>query len=150
MLLRYISSCTHIEAIPALEILLKNVDKKDQFLHVHYEMCILLRVLSSDRVIDVGRLERSLNDLYQFIAQEFPWASVSPSLHSLLGHGAEFVRKNDNMGLCTLSEQGSEGKYAVFSFLVADTQLYKRFYPSIHWSVHPSVGPSVGNDLVKK
>ena len=116
MLLRYISSCTHIEAIPALEILLKNVDKKDQFLHVHYEMCILLRVLSSDRVIDVGRLERSLNDLYQFIAQEFPWASVSPSLHSLLGHGAEFVRKNDNMGLCTLSEQGSEGKYAVFFF----------------------------------
>ena len=101
------------EAIPALEILLQNVEKKHQFLHVHYKMCVLLRVLSSDRVIDVARLDRNLNDIYQYIQQEFPWASISPSVHALLGHGSEFVRKNDNMGLCTLSEQGSEGKYAV-------------------------------------
>ena len=98
------------EAIPALEILLEKVDKKEQFLHVHSELSILLRVLSSDRVIDVGRLDRSLNDLYQFIAKEFPWANVSPSVHALLGHGREFVRRNDSMGLCTLSEQGSESK----------------------------------------
>ena len=89
-------------------ILLEKCGKREQFLHVHLELSILLRVLSSDHAIDVDRLETSLNNLYVFIAKEFPWARVSESLHALLGHGAEFVRRNGNVGLSTLSEQGSE------------------------------------------
>ena len=75
---------------------------------MHLELSILLRVLSSDHPIDVEKLEASLNTLYVYIAKEFPWARVSESLHALLGHGAEFVRRNGNIGLSTLSEQGSE------------------------------------------
>ena len=80
---------------------------------MHLELSILLRVLSSDHPIDVDRLEASLNNLYVFIAKEFPWARVSESLHALLGHGAEFVRRNGNIGLSTLSEQGSESNFSI-------------------------------------
>ena len=80
---------------------------------MHLELSILLRVLSSDHPIDVDRLEASLNNLYVYIAKEFPWARVSESLHALLGHGAEFVRRNGNIGLSTLSEQGSESNFSI-------------------------------------
>ena len=94
--------------MPALEILLEKTKKKEQFLHIHMQLSILLRVVSSDHPVDIERLEGSLNELYLYIVKEFPWARVSESLHALLGHGAEFVRRNGNIGLSTLSEQGSE------------------------------------------
>ena len=99
--------------MPAFAILLDKCKKKQQFLHVHLELSILLRVVSSDHAIDVERLESSLNNLYIYIAKEFPWARVSESLHAFLGHGAEFVRRNGNIGLSTLSEQGSESNCIV-------------------------------------
>ena len=94
-------------------MLLAKCGKKEQFLHVHWELSVLLRVISSDHPIDVDRLESSLKDLYIYIAKEFPWARVSESLHALLGHGAEFVRRNGNIGLSTLSEQGSESNFII-------------------------------------
>ena len=75
------------------------------------ELSVLLRVVSSDHPVDIERLESSLNSLYLYIVTEFPWARVSESLHALLGHGAEFVQRNGNVGLSTLSEQGSESMF---------------------------------------
>ena len=71
---------------------------------------MLYRVVASDRVIDVERLDQRLKALYTYILVEFPWVRVSESVHSFLAHSAELIRNNDNTGLGSFSEQGSEGR----------------------------------------
>ena len=100
------------EATPALERVLekRKVAKKTQYLHIHSEFSITFRVASCDSVVDVDRLSNRLRDLYVFIVTEFPWAKISPSVHMFLAHTAEHIRNNENTGLCSVSEQGSESK----------------------------------------
>ena len=101
-----------LEATPALKAILtkRRVSSADAFEHVHREFSIIFRVASSDSVIDVERLETRLRDLYLFIVQNFKWARISETVHHVLAHTAEQIRLNDNTGLCTLGEQGSESK----------------------------------------
>ena len=88
----------------------KNIGSAAAFLRIHYALGRLLRVISSNRRINVDEFERLLRELYLDIVRSFPWCRISESVHFFLGHGGMLVRRNGGFGLMTLSEQGSEGE----------------------------------------
>ena len=100
------------EVVPALDKILteRQVAEKDAYLAMHNEFSILFRVVSCDRIVDVDRLESRLRDLYVSIVREFSWVRISESVHGFLAHSSEQIRRNQNRGLSSLSEQGSESK----------------------------------------
>jgi hypothetical protein len=69
---------------------------------------IILRVISTKRLIDADAFEDFCNKTYLLLCEEFPWVSVSTSVHRLLGHSAERIRLNQGYGLGMVSEEGLE------------------------------------------
>jgi hypothetical protein len=69
---------------------------------------IILRLISSKRLVDVDAFEDFCNKTYICLCEEFPWVSVSTSVHRLLGHSAERIRLNHGFGLGMISEEGLE------------------------------------------
>ena len=86
------------------------MQKQDDIMKIHWQLSIVLRVMSSDRLVNVQRFSTFCNDLYAEILEKFPWVNVSKSIHALLAHIPALIERNNGKGLLNLSEQGSESK----------------------------------------
>ena len=65
--------------------------------------------MNSKEKIDTIRLEVLCKDSYEFIINNFPWVSNTPTLHKLLAHTPELIRDyNDSYGLKSYSEKALE------------------------------------------
>ena len=76
-------------------------------------MNVVNRVMSSDSRIKVFDYRKYCLDTYIFILETWPWVLVSEAIHRLLGHSFEFIVLNQNCGLKTVAEQGSEATHRV-------------------------------------
>ena len=74
---------------------------------------IILRIYGSKEAINVPRFEEYLKETYILLVTKFHFIQVTPTVHALLAHGAEMVRRNDGKGLGTKCEQGLEGSMKV-------------------------------------
>ncbi|KAI6660606.1 hypothetical protein LOD99_10383 [Oopsacas minuta] len=81
---------------------------RDALTEIHRNLSALLRVASSNEVVDVDRFRVSSQETYILILQTFPLVSISNTLHKFLPHVHQFIERNDSVGLCSLSEEGSE------------------------------------------
>jgi hypothetical protein len=52
-------------------------------------------------------------DLYFFIVDNFPWVSITGSLHKVLAHSWELIELNGGKGIGSLDESGMEGCHKV-------------------------------------
>ena len=71
-------------------------------------LSVIVRVVSSKGVVNVKRYQAVSTELYIFICDNFPWVSITPSVHKLLGHTWELISENDGHGLGNLDESGLE------------------------------------------
>ena len=55
-------------------------------------LSVLLRIFNSNQAIDKNKLDSLCKETYESILTDFPWASVTPSLHRLLAHSPELIR----------------------------------------------------------
>jgi hypothetical protein len=81
-------------------------------------LSVILRVVSSSsRTIDSVAFEEYCRSTYLHILTSYPWASITPSLHRVLGHASERISLNGGKGLGDLSEESLE----------ANNKLIRRF-----------------------
>ncbi|KAI6658322.1 hypothetical protein LOD99_15591 [Oopsacas minuta] len=65
----------------------------------------LLRLLDSGDSINCNNMQLC-KETYEFILVEYPWASITPSLHKLLAHSFQLIGAyNNGKGLQNLSEE---------------------------------------------
>ena len=65
--------------------------------------------MNSNEKIDTIRLEILCSDSYEFIINNFPWVSITPTLQKLLAHTPELLKDyNDSYGLKSYSEEALE------------------------------------------
>ena len=81
---------------------------KDVLTEIHMNLSALLRVANSCESVNVERLRALSQETYLLILKNFPWVSVSNTLHKFLAHVHQFIERNNNVGLCNLSEEGLE------------------------------------------
>ena len=75
---------------------------------LHRQLSVILRVISSSEKVhlEIYRdlcLQFSLN-----VANNFPWARLNHTLHGTVHQTAEFIERNDGVGLGMRSEEGLE------------------------------------------
>ena len=78
---------------------------------IQHDLSVILRVISSTEKINVGMLKERCTQTYVFIVTEFKWVHISTSMHNTLAHLDELIEANEERGLGTVTEQGSEGMY---------------------------------------
>ena len=72
-------------------------------------LCATVKVINSQkRKINVEKLRLLTQDVYLNIVRQFPWASISPSVHRILAHSWEVIQLNEGFGLGNISEEGQE------------------------------------------
>ena len=59
-------------------------------------------------MVNAQRVREVSQETYLLILENFPWVSVSNTLHKFLGHLHQFIERNNCFGLCNLSEEGLE------------------------------------------
>ena len=69
-------------------------------------MSVIVRVMSSKGEVNVQRFRAMSTELYVHICEKFPWVSITPTVHKLLGHSWELISENDGHGLGNLDESG--------------------------------------------
>ena len=69
------------------------------------------------------RFRAMSTELYVHICEKFPWVSITPTVHKLLGHSWELISENDGHGLGNLDESGLE----------ACNKLIWKFRTSLAW-----------------
>ena len=82
-------------------------------------LSVILAVINTTRSVDVPLFARFCTETYKMIRTTFPWASISPSCHRLLGHAAFLVQENGGRGLGTRSEQPLESCHKVARYTIA-------------------------------
>ena len=84
--------------------------KSDEFVGtLQTNLSVLLRIFNSNQAIDKDKLDSLCKETYESILTDFPWASVTPSLHKLLAHSPELIRDwNNGFGLKDFSEEAVE------------------------------------------
>ena len=79
---------------------------RSKVLVIHTNLSAILRVYNSNHEINVDNLEELCKTTYQTFLVDFPWASITPTLHKLLAHCTEIIRDcNDGQGLKDFSEE---------------------------------------------
>ena len=81
---------------------------KEVLTNIHTNLSALLKVANSSESVNVERFRELSQETYLLILENFPWVSVSNTLHKFLAHVYQFIEKNSNTGLCNLSEEGLE------------------------------------------
>ena len=71
-------------------------------------LSVIVRVMSSKGEVNVQRFRAMSTELYVHICEKFPWVSITPTVHKLLGHSWELISENDGHGLGNLDESGLE------------------------------------------
>ena len=87
--------------------------EKEELRTLLQRMNVINRIMSSDSHIKVFDYRKYCLDTYIFILETWPWVQVSEAIHRLLGHSFEFIVLNQNCGLKTVGEQGSEATHRV-------------------------------------
>ena len=59
---------------------------------IHSNLSAILRVYNSCQEINVYNLEELCKTTYETIVVDFPWDSITPTLHKLLAHCTEIIR----------------------------------------------------------
>ncbi|KAI6648100.1 hypothetical protein LOD99_11909 [Oopsacas minuta] len=73
---------------------------------IQTNLSVLLRLLNSGDLINCDKMQELCKETYEFILIEYPWASITPSLHKLLAHSFQLIGAyNNGKGLQNLSEE---------------------------------------------
>lgn len=80
-------------------------------------LSIILQAMNSDRSIDVENYKGLCTSLYIFLLKNFPWVSITPSLHKVLAHSWEVIEANEGKGLKRLDESGLEANNKILRHL---------------------------------
>ena len=101
------------ELIPTFERLLEShrVANAGNFMRIHKNLSIILRVIMLTDVVDTEKLEEICTSTYVEILETWKWVNISESAHDLLGHCFKLMDANGGKGLGNWSEQGAEGKW---------------------------------------
>ena len=76
---------------------------------IQKNISVILRLYNSSSKLDTLKLDNFCKETYQFILKEFPWVSITPSLHKLLAHSVElFAVHSNGCGLKLFSEESIE------------------------------------------
>ena len=83
-------------------------------------LSVILRLFSSDLLINITAYKNICTNLYLLFLQCFPssdhstsWINITPSVHKLLGHSWEMIENNGDHGLRCLDEAGFEANNKV-------------------------------------
>ena len=71
-------------------------EDKEKVTTIHTNLGAILRVFNSSHKLDVGKLEMLCKSSYEYIVTNFPWISITPSLHKPLAHSTELTEKYKN------------------------------------------------------
>ena len=71
-------------------------------------LAIIQRIVTSSRKVKVDDFRNFCYDTYRFLLEEFPWASITPTVHKVMTHSWEIIQTNDECNLESLSEEGLE------------------------------------------
>ena len=71
-------------------------------------LSIILQAMGSDRFIHIQSYKDICKKLNIFLVHNFPWVSITPSLHKVFGHSWELIEANGCRGLKRLHECGLE------------------------------------------
>ena len=88
-------------------------EEKEKIRSLMQRLAVVNRVMSSDSVVKVLEFRSYCLETYKQILNDFPFASVSETVHRLLSHTWEFVVLNGNCGLLRQGEGGSESMHHV-------------------------------------
>ena len=94
--------------VPVIQELIPESTVQEKILQLHKKMSILLRIISSDKTVDITAYKTLVSDIEQLLAVHFSWARLNFTLHATLQHSAELIQENDDRGLGTLSEEALE------------------------------------------
>ena len=83
-------------------------EEKEKIRSLMQRLAVVNRVMSSDSVVKVLEFRSYCLETYEQILNDFPFASVSETVHRLLSHTWEFVVLNGNCGLLRQGEGGSD------------------------------------------
>ena len=73
---------------------------------IQNDLSVILRIVNSKDYINSNGLENLCKETYETILIQFPWVSISPSLHKQLAHCFQLIsRLNKGYGLQNLSEE---------------------------------------------
>ena len=73
---------------------------------IQTNLSVVLRLANSGDLIQCDKMEELCKETYEYILVEFPWASITPSLHKLLSHSFNIIGEHNNgRGLENLSEE---------------------------------------------
>ena len=68
-----------------------NPEDKEKVQTIHTNLGAILRVYNSSHKLDVCKLDSICKETYMYIVNNFPWVSITPSLHKLLAHSTELI-----------------------------------------------------------
>ena len=88
-------------------------EEKEKIRSLMQRLAVVNRVMSSDSVVKVLEFRSYCLETYEQILNDFPFASVSETVHRLISHTWEFVVLNGNCGLLRQGEGGSESMHHV-------------------------------------
>ena len=88
-------------------------EEKEKIRSLMQRLTVINRVMSSDSLVKVLEFRSYCLETYEQILTDFPFASVSETVHRLLAHTWEFVVLNGNRGLLRQGEGGSESMHHV-------------------------------------
>jgi hypothetical protein len=89
------------------------VEEKEQIRCLLQRLSVINRVMSSNSVVEIFNFRSYCLATYELILATWPWASISETVHRLLGHTWEFIILNNNCGLLCQGEGGSESMHHV-------------------------------------
>ena len=75
---------------------------------IHMNSSALLKITNSNERVNVERFRVISQNTHIMILENFPWVSVSNTLHKSLAHTFQFIERNIHIGLCNISEEGLE------------------------------------------
>lgn len=86
---------------------------REKFSKWGQHLSVILRVISSKCQVNVLKFKEFCLDLYFFIVENFPWVSITGTVHKVLGHSWELIELNGGRGIGSLDESGMEGCHKV-------------------------------------
>ena len=95
------------EVVPFIKLCVKERYQND-VLKLHEPISVILRVVSSQHLVNLPLYRDKCLDASLLIARSFPWARINHTLHGLLHHSPELIELNDCYALGALSEEGLE------------------------------------------
>ena len=81
---------------------------KQNVLLLHKQLSAVMRIISSQRKVDVDLFEQLCMDISLNIVDNFPWVRLNHTLHGTIQHSTELIKLNSGYELGAYSEKGLE------------------------------------------